>query len=85
MDGVCYGSVLSATHAHCTPHTVHSGHRRSLYIPYLVFNNPQKHPQFLSQYRKLRAAKQNETGILVNSFVKTFCIVPCQSISFISL
>ena len=40
------------------------------YIPYFVFNNPIKTPPILFS-RKLRAAKQNEKGILVNSPMKT--------------
>ena len=75
MAGVWYGCVYSLQPMHTAHRTQCTVATDAHYIfpTYLVFNNPQKHPQFLSQYRKLRAAKQNETGILVNSFVKTFC------------
>ena len=57
---------LQPLHAHCTVAVhVHC-------MPYFIFNNPQKHPP-IPFSRKLRATKQNEKGILVNSFTKTQC------------
>ena len=67
----CLVGLVRLYWVYCKPCTLHSGCTSSVYSLFYILYSSKPSPIYFS--RKLFAAKQSETGILVTYFMKTQC------------